>query len=110
MRLTAKAVQHAPIGWHCDGQGLYLQCTAGADGSICRSWAYRYVMDGRQRYMGLGPVADVSLAEAREKALAARKLRLDGIDPLQAKQQQKQARIVEQARTVTFQNVADAYL
>jgi integrase len=110
MRLTARFVQHAPIGWHCDGRGLYLQCAPGADGSICRSWAYRYAMNGRQRYMGLGPVADVSLAEAREKALAARKLRLEGVDPLQARQQQKQALIAEQAKAITFKSVAEAYL
>src|SRR5215831_5473141 len=110
MRLTAKAVQHASVGWHCDGRGLYLQCTTGADGSINRSWAYRYVMNGRQRYMGLGPVADVTLAEAREKALQARKLRLDGIDPLHARQQQKEALIAEQAKAVTFKDVAEAYL
>jgi integrase len=60
--------------------------------------------------MGLGPAADVTLAEAREKALAARKLRLDGIDPLQARQQQKQAAIAERAKTVTFKAVAEAYL
>src|SRR5262249_6780823 len=85
MRLTAKAVQYASIGWHCDGRGLYLQCTKGVDGSINRSWVYRYAMGGRERYMGLGPAADVTLAEARDKALHARKLRLEGVDPLQAK-------------------------
>jgi hypothetical protein len=68
MRLTARFVQHAPIGWHCDGRGLYLQCTASTDGLINRSWVYRYAMDSRERYMGLGPVADVSLAEARDQA------------------------------------------
>jgi integrase len=110
MRLTAKAVQHAPIGWHCDGRGLYLQVTSSASGATNRSWVYRYVIDGKQRYMGLGPAADITLAEAREKALAARKLRLEGIDPLQAKQQQKQARIAEQAKTKTFKDVAEDYL
>jgi integrase len=110
MRLTARFVQHAPIGWHCDGRGLYLQCTASTDGLINRSWVYRYAMDSRERYMGLGPVADVSLAEARDKALAARKLKLEGIDPLQHKQQQAQARKIEQARTVTFRDCAEQYL
>ena len=110
MRLTARFVQHAPIGWHCDGRGLYLQCTASTDGLINRSWVYRYAMDSRERYMGLGPVADVSLAEARDKALAARKLKLEGIDPLQARQQQKQARIIEQAKTVIFRDCTEQYL
>jgi integrase len=52
----------------------------------------------------------VSLAEARDKALAARKLKLEGIDPLQHKQQQAQARKIEQARTVTFRDCAEQYL
>ena len=83
--LTNRGAQTAPLGWHCDGRGLYLQCAAGADGSVCRSWVFRYRIDGRERYMGLGPLADVTLAEARDKAAGARKLRLDGIDPLEHK-------------------------
>jgi integrase len=103
--LTVRFVQNAPIGWHGDGRGLYLQVTENG-----RSWVYRFQMNGRQRYMGLGPVADVSLAEAREKALAARKLRLEGVDPLQERQRQKQAAIIERAKAVTFKDVAEAYL
>jgi len=76
-KLTARGAQTASVGWHCDGRGLYLQCTTGADGSVCRSWVFRYRAGDRERYMGLGPLADVSLAEAREKAAAARKLRLE---------------------------------
>ena len=32
--------------------------------------------------MGLGPLHTIGLADARERAGAARKLRLDGVDPL----------------------------
>jgi integrase len=105
MRLTARFVQHAPIGWHGDGRGLYLQVTGNG-----RSWVFRYVMDGRQRYMGLGPTADVSLAEAREKALAARKLRLDGIDPIEARKAQRTASRLEAAKAMTFGACVEAYL
>jgi integrase len=105
MCLTVRFVQHAPIGWHGDGRGLYLQVSPNG-----RSWVFRYQMNGRQRYMGLGSAADVSLAEAREKALAARKLRLEGTDPLGERQRQKQAAIIEQAKQVTFKDVAEAYL
>src|SRR5262245_22269247 len=83
--LTALGVQTAPLGWHCDGRGLYQQCTASTDGSINRSWVYRYATNGRERWMGLGSAVDVTLAEAREKSLAARKVRLDGIDPIEAR-------------------------
>jgi integrase len=108
MRLTAKAAQHAPIGWHGDGRGLYLQCTASADGSINRSWVYRY--GTKSRYLGLGPLADVSLAEAREKAAAARKLRLNGVDPIDARKAQRNANRLEAAKAMTFAQCADAYI
>ncbi len=108
--LTARGAQTAPTGWHCDGRGLYLQCTAGADGSVCRSWVFRYRAGNRERYMGLGPLADVSLAEAREKAAAARKLRLEGLDPLEARKAQRSAAQLEAAKAMTFGQCVEAYL
>ncbi len=47
-----------------------------------RSWTQRLVIRGRRRELGLGAVALVSLAEAREFALANRKLARSGGDPL----------------------------
>ncbi len=41
-----------------------------------------YRFGGRQREMGLGALADVTLARAREKAAAARASLADGVDPL----------------------------
>jgi integrase len=108
--LTARGAQTAPVGWHCDGRGLYLQCTAGVDGSIGRSWVYRYNVNGRDRYMGLGPLADVTLAEAREKAAAARKLRLEGIDPLEARRAQRAATRLEAAKQTTFGQCVETFL
>jgi integrase len=110
LKLTARGAQNAPIGWHCDGRGLYLQCGAGADGSIWRSWVFRYSANGRDRYMGLGPLADVTLAEAREKALAARKLRLEGIDPIDARKAQRIASQLEATKAMTFGACVNAYL
>jgi integrase len=60
--------------------------------------------------MGLGPVALVSLAEARAKALAYRKLLLDGGDPLAAKQQARQARLLASAAAQTFRQCAEGYV
>jgi integrase len=108
--LTARGVLTASIGWHCDGRGLYLQCTAGADGSVCRSWVFRYRNSGRERYMGLGPLADVTLAEAREKALAARKLKLEGIDPIEHRKALKTAARLEAAKRVTFGQCVENFL
>ncbi len=76
--LTAAFVRSAPPGRHADGNGLYLfvQPTG------TRSWIQRLVIRGRRREMGLGAAGLVSLAEARELALANRKLARSGGDPL----------------------------
>ena len=71
----------APPGRHADGNGLYLfvQPTG------TRSWIQRIVIRGRRRELGLGAAGLVSLAEARELALANRKLARSGGDPLSEK-------------------------
>jgi hypothetical protein len=70
-KLSALAIGRAKEpGLYADGGGLYLQVAS----SGATSWIYRYQRAGRRRYMGLGPVAAVGLAEARRKALAARKV------------------------------------
>ena len=66
---------------YLDGSGLYLH--VGATGG--KSWVFRYTLNGKSRDMGLGRADVFSLAEARERALAARKLVADGIDPLNVK-------------------------
>ena len=76
--LSASFLRSAPPGRHADGNGLYLfvQPTG------TRSWIQRLVIRGRRRELGLGSLALVSLAEAREKALVNRKLAREGGDPL----------------------------
>ena len=58
-----------------DGGGLYLQVT----GKGVRSWTFRYMWNGKERYMGLGPLHAVSLADARVKLARAQKLKAEGI-------------------------------
>jgi len=105
--LSARTVQTIGDGWHHDEHGLYLQVTANGAG---RSWVYRYTLGGRQRYIGLGPAHIIGLAKARELARECRELRLRNIDPLLEPQRQKQALITEQAKAVTFKDVAEGYL
>lgn len=62
-----------------------MQVTA----SGARSWILRYQLDGRRREMGLGSASLFGLAEARERALAARKLLADGIDPIEARRDER---------------------
>ena len=65
-------------GRYYDGNGLFLKI----DPSGAKRWGQRLVIHGRQRTLGLGGCALVSLAEARQAALENRKIaRADG-DPL----------------------------
>jgi integrase len=108
-RLTAaevKKLANIP-GRHSDGGGLALQVDrrTGAAG-----WVFRYQVNGRERVAGLGPLHTVTLREARDKALALRKLRVDGVDPIEQRQASRQAARVAQAKTLTFQECAVAYI
>jgi hypothetical protein len=51
-RLTALKVERsAKAGMHADGGGLYLRITPKG----ARNWVLRYMLNGRPRWMGLGP-------------------------------------------------------
>ncbi len=102
-RLTAGFVRSATAGRYCDGQGLYLYVqTSGA-----RSWVQRLVIHGRRRDIGLGSVALVSLADAREKALVYRRLAREGGDPLAEKRRmESMPTFAEAARRVLQQKRA----
>ena len=84
--LSAAFVRSAPPGRHADGNGLYLFVQP----SGTRSWVQRLVVRGRRRELGLGAVALVPLAEAREQALANRRLARSGGDPLTEKRRLQQ--------------------
>lgn len=106
-RLSALAVGRLKdAGMYADGGGLYLQVT----GSGAKSWIFRYAMAGREREMGLGPLHTVSLAEARERALEARKLKSSGVDPIEARRASRSLQKLEAARSITFKDAADAYI
>ena len=74
--LTVKSLTKP--GRYGDGKGLWLQ-VRDADH---RSWLFRFATQGKQQQMALGPLDLVSLGEAREAALDARKLLHSGINPL----------------------------
>ena len=79
--LSPAFIRSAPPGRHADGNGLYLFVQP----SGTRSWIQRLLIRGRRRELGLGSVVLVPLAEAREKALANRKLAREGGDLLAEK-------------------------
>ncbi|HEX4261459.1 MAG TPA: integrase arm-type DNA-binding domain-containing protein, partial [Acetobacteraceae bacterium] len=105
-RLTALKVRSlTKPGRFGDGGGLWLQVRD----EQRRSWLFRYVWHASARNMGLGTVSDVTLAEAREAALAARKLLRDGIDPLARREAERAARAAE-AGVPTFRQATAIYI
>lgn len=83
--VQVKAVKEP--GRYTDGNGLYLVVhETGA-----KRWLLRVVIGGRRRDMGLGNAGLVPLAEARDKAIAARKLARDGGDPIAERARQRQS-------------------
>jgi integrase len=102
-RLTARTVATIKkTGFHADGGGLYLQ-VAPAGG---RSWVYRFYRRGRARWMGLGSTDLISLQNARQKALEARKLLQEGKDPIDTRNAAKQA----EAGAIPFREAAERYI
>ena len=110
-RLTALVVSRSSTpGLYADGAGLYLR--VGRGGS--KSWAFRYMLKGKPREMGLGGLNKVSLADARKKAGDARLLLSEGRDPLTERKVEETRRATAEklaaARTMTFDKCADAYI
>jgi integrase len=68
------------------------------------------MLDGRAREMGLGPVHTIPLAEARKRATECRRMRLDGIDPIEARTTQRDQNKLEATKAITFDACAAAYI
>jgi integrase len=94
-----------------DGGGLMLQATkTDHNGGITKSWLFRYQIDHRERQMGLGPTRDVTLAEARERAAACRKLVAAGVDPIATRNAERMATRAAELRRATFGQCVDGFL
>jgi integrase len=94
-------------GRYAVGHGAYLQISKWGT----RSWIMRYVRDGKARHLGLGSCTYVTLAEAREKAHAARReMILNDTDPLMAKRQAKRSRLLASEREKSFKQCALDYI
>ena len=90
-KLTARSVAAAKEpGRYGDGGGLSL--VVSGDGR--RRWVFRYTRNAKTVDMGLGAAAEVTLAQAREAADAARKLLKAGGDPLTEKRKAPEAVVI----------------
>jgi integrase len=110
---AAKVAKVTAPGRYGDGGGLWLQVTATETKqgpSTAKSWLFRYMLYGKARQMGLGPVHTVTLAEARDKARQARALLLEGIDPIDARHGRRADALAEAAKQITFKDAAEKYI
>lgn len=113
-RLTDRFIKKTDLapGLYPDGAGLAMQVSA----FETKAWILRYMMAGRARKMGLGPVSVkpndklVTLAEARKLATDARNLARQGIDPIEERAVRKAAQAAEQVKATTFKECAQGYI
>jgi len=107
-RLTVRQIGTLPSGklW-ADGGGLYLNLRRGA-----RGWVFVWRKGVARREMSLGSAENVSLAQARELAAAARAAVARGEDPIADRKAQRapQQPAREPALAPTFAAFAEDYI
>jgi integrase len=103
---AAKVAKAKRPGRYGDGRGLWLHI--GPTGG--KSWVLRFMRDGVAREMGLGPLPEIGLAAARDRARAARRLILDGVDPIESRHAARADAKAEATRGVTFEAAAKQYI
>lgn len=88
-----------------DGDGLQLRVRVNR--SMQWNFNYRHPLTKNRINMALGPYPDLSLANARKKAIEARELLAQGIDPKAHRDEVKQIKLAETEHT--FEKVASAW-
>src|SRR5262249_11546701 len=83
-----------------DGGGLFLWVQPGGG----KWWRYKYRFAGKEKLLARGTYPDVTLADARERHLQARRMLAAGRDPAEAKNEAK--RLTIQKHENTFEAVA----
>ena len=106
-KLTALKVDKAKRpGMYADGGGLYLRVTN--DGT--KNWVFRFMLNGKARWMGMGALHTIGLAEARNRAAVYRMQRHDGVDPIDARRGERMQARLNDAKAVTFADCAARYI
>ncbi|WP_177431393.1 integrase arm-type DNA-binding domain-containing protein [Pseudomonas sp. MPR-ANC1] len=109
--LTAKQVDSLTTpGTYEDGEGLRLLVKPNGR----KYWVLRFQLSGKRREMGLGSYPAISLKLARQNTIDQRRLLLGGIDPLQARDDIRAAKLaaeeLHKSKAVTFKNVSVDYI
>jgi integrase len=119
---VAALVKAGKRGKARDANGLYLQIAPTKTGAVAASWVRRYQPPGAEprpsasgklrrpdRFMGLGPVSQVSLAAARDHNRKIGELLAQGIDPIQHKREKIVTEQRDLARQQTFGKLAKEF-
>ena len=93
-------------GYYADGGCLYLRVAPGGT----KGWIFRFAQGGKTRDAGLGSYPAVSLVKAREEAERFRRLVAAGIDPIQARLEEREAAKTSAEKATTFEQCAKAYI
>ena len=88
---------------YTDGRAMYLLVN-----SVGKYWRMNYRFADKRKTLALGVYPDVGLAKARERREKAREQLADGIDPANAKREERQAQA--DAAANTFEAVARVWL
>lgn len=83
-----------------DGDGMFLLVQP--NGS--KYWRLKYRFNGKEKLLSMGVYPEISIIEARQKRQKSRELLRNGVDPSEAKRDQKEQAILVAAQT--FEKVA----
>src|SRR5262249_30709991 len=86
-----------------DGKGLFLQVEPKGG----KYWRLRYQFAGKEKMLALGTYPEVSLMDARDKCMEARKLVANGSDPSAKKKDEKRMAAFNAANT--FKTIAEEW-
>ena len=90
-------------GIYSDGDGLRLR----VDKNNNKNWVFRYSMFGKSKDMGLGKFPIVTLNDARQKLVNAKKIIYEGKDPIKLK---KEKLIELKRKSITFKKIRDEFI
>ncbi|MBX9753645.1 MAG: integrase arm-type DNA-binding domain-containing protein [Pseudomonadaceae bacterium] len=97
-------------GTYEDGDGLRLVIKPTGK----KSWVLRFQLSGKRREMGLGSYPNLTLKAARLDASDRRRLLLEGVDPLAARDAERTAKQVaernQKSKAITFREISADYI
>ena len=106
-RLSAVSVAtRKKPGYYADGGCLYLRVAPGGS----KGWIFRFARRGKTRDAGLGSYPAVSLVKAREESERFRRLVAAGVDPIEARHEERQAAQTSSEKATTFEQCAKAFI